>query len=81
MKTKMICFNVSPENVPPIYVNGKSISIVNGKSISIVNNDIHLGNYISSDVHDRNKMKNVCDLYQRSICHFVCTCMVVSCGI
>ena len=58
IKTKMICFSVSPENVPPIYVNGKSTSIVN--------NDIHLGNYISSDVHDRNMMKNVCDLYQRS---------------
>ena len=41
----MICFHVNPEDVPPIYVNGKSISIVN--------NVIHLGNYISSDVHDR----------------------------
>ena len=49
---------MSLEDVPPIYVNGESISIVN--------NDIHLSSYIFSDVHDSNMMKNVCDLYQRS---------------
>ena len=44
IKPKMIYLNVSPDDVPPIYMNGKSISIVN--------NDILLGNYISCDVHD-----------------------------
>ena len=28
--------------------------------------DKHLGNYISTDIHDRNIIANVCDLYQRS---------------
>ena len=58
IQTKIICFNVSPDDVPPIYVNGKSISTVS--------NDIHLGNYISSGIHDRNMMTNVRYLYKRS---------------
>ena len=34
--------------------------------ISIVTNDVHLGNYVSADIYDRNIMNNVCDFYQRS---------------
>ena len=44
--------------VPPIYLNKQSISIVNS--------DVHLGNYISTDIYDRNIVNNVCDFYQRS---------------
>ena len=36
------------------------------KKRSIVDNDKHLGNYISNDIHDRNIVSSVCDLYQRS---------------
>ena len=42
----------------PIYINNQSISIVS--------HDKHLGNYISTDIHDRNIIVNVCDFYQRS---------------
>ena len=31
-----------------------------------MNSDKHLGNFISSDIQDRNVISSVCDLYQRS---------------
>ena len=57
-KSKIICFNVDPSKCTPIYLNNQPITIVNS--------DKHLGNYISSDINDRNIMNNVCDFYQRS---------------
>ena len=54
----MLCYNVDPSLLGPIYLNNQSISIVY--------HDKHLGNYISTDVHDRNILANVCDLYQLS---------------
>ena len=36
-------------------------------TITVVNSDMHLGNFISSDIQDRNVISSVCDLYQRSI--------------
>ena len=32
----------------------------------MVNDDLHLGNYISNDIHERNMTGIVCDFYQRS---------------
>ena len=54
----MLCYNVDPSSLAPIYLNNQSISIVS--------HDKHLGNDISTDIHDRNIMANVCDLYQHS---------------
>ena len=42
----------------PVYLNGEQISIVD--------NYKHLGNYISTNITDRNIIENVCDFYQRS---------------
>ena len=75
-------------DIPPIYLNGEVIPNVSS--------DKHLGNYISTNIADRNIVDNVYDLYQRSnwvISDFrVCDsstldslhrtyCMDVSCGI
>ena len=58
-KTKLLFFNMKPESVfPPIYLNGERVSIVEHEK--------HLGNYVASDIADRNLIANVCDLYQRS---------------
>ena len=58
-KTKLLCFNMKLESkVPPIYLNGEKVSIVE--------NEKHLGNYVSTDIEDRNIIADVCDLYQRS---------------
>ena len=43
--------------VPPIYLNGERVSIVE--------NEKHLGNYVSTDIEDRNIIADVCNLYQR----------------
>ena len=56
-KLKLLCYNVDPSLLGPIYLNNQSISIVS--------HDKHLGIYISTDIHDRNILANVCDLYQR----------------
>ena len=45
-------------DIPPIYLNGEVIPSVSS--------DKHLGNYISTDIADRNIVDNVYDLYQRS---------------
>ena len=57
-KSKLICYNIDPSTLGPICLNKQLISIVD--------NDKHLGNYISNDIHDRNIVSSVCDLYQRS---------------
>ena len=59
MKTKLLCFNMKLESkVPPTYLNGERVSIVE--------NEKHLGNYVSTDIEDRNIIADICDLYQRS---------------
>ena len=48
-KTKLLCFNMKPESVlPPIYLNGEKVSIVEHEK--------HLGNYVATDIADRNMM-------------------------
>ena len=44
--------------VPSIYLNGEKVSIVEHEN--------HLGNYVSTDIADRNIIADVCNLYQRS---------------
>ena len=39
---------------------------LNNQSFSIVSRDEHLGIYISTEIHDKNSLANVCDLYQLS---------------
>ena len=56
LKSKLICFNIDPSVLPVIYLNGQPISITS--------NDVHLGNYVSSDIYERNIMHSICDLYQ-----------------
>ena len=59
LKTKLLCFNLdSLSEVSPRYQNGVQISIVEHEK--------HLGNYVSTNISDRNIIANVCDLYQRS---------------
>ena len=41
-KSKLLCYNVDPSSLVPIYLNNQSISIVS--------HDKHLGNYISTDI-------------------------------
>ena len=43
--------------VPPLYLNGEIIPVVES--------DKHLGNYISTNIPDRNIIGSVSDLYQR----------------
>ena len=58
-KTKLLCFNMKLEsNVPPIYLNVERVSIVEHEK--------HLGNYVSTDIADRNIIADICDLYQLS---------------
>ena len=58
-KTKLLCFNLdSLSEIPLIYLNRVQISIVEHKK--------HLGNYVFTNISDRNIIANVCDLYQRS---------------
>ena len=58
-KSKLLCYNVDEaDDIPPIYLNGEVIPSVCS--------DKHLGNYISTDIADRNIVDNLCDLYQRS---------------
>ena len=46
-KTKLLCFNMKPESVfPPIYLNGEKVSTVEHEK--------HLGNYVATDIADRN---------------------------
>ena len=59
-KSKLLCFNVDDTDViPQTYLNGGVIPVVDS--------DKHLGNYISTNITDRNIIDNTCDLYQRII--------------
>ena len=57
-KSKLLCFNVDSSNVAPVFINGKRVEVVQS--------DVHLGNYISTNIADRNIVGHVCDLYQCS---------------
>ena len=58
-KSKLLCFKVDHTDViPQTYLNGEVIPVVDS--------DKHLGNYISTNITDRNIIDNICDLYQRS---------------
>ena len=39
---------------------------LNDEVISVVDSDEHLGNYISTNITDRNIIDNICDLFQKS---------------
>ena len=54
----MLCYNVSSSDIFPIYLNSTPVTVVNKEK--------HLGNYISTNIYDRNIISNVCDFYQRS---------------
>ena len=62
-KSKLLCFNVEDTYViPQTYLNCEVIPVVDS--------DKHLGNYISTNITDRNIIDNICDQYQRSKgCH------------
>ena len=73
-KTKLLCYNKDPQTViPPIYLNGEQVSVAEHEK--------HLGNFLSTNIYDRNIISNVCDLYQRSnllISDFrVCDCITL----
>ena len=58
-KSTLLCFNVDDTDViPQTYLSGEVIPIVDS--------DNYLGNYISTNITDRNIFGNICDLYQRS---------------
>ena len=57
-KSKLLCFNVDSSNVAPVFINRKRVEVVQS--------DVHLGNYISTNITDRNIVGHVCDLHQRS---------------
>ena len=57
-KSKLLCFNFSSSDISPIYLK------LNGTPVTVVNKDKHLGNYISTNIYDRNIISNVCDFYQ-----------------
>ena len=58
-KSKLLCFNVDDTDVI-------SQTYLNSEVIPVVDSDKHLGNYISTNITDRNIINNICDLYQRS---------------
>ena len=58
-KSKLLCYNADLTGVvPQLYLNGEIIPVVDSFK--------HLGNYISTNIHDRNIIGSVSDLYQRS---------------
>ena len=57
-KSKFLCFNVESSAVDPVFINGKRVEVI--ESV------VHLGNYMSTNITDRNIVGHVCDLYQRS---------------
>ena len=73
-KTKLLCYNKDPQTViRPIYLNGEQVSVVEHEK--------HLGNFLTTNIDDRNIISNVCDLYQMSnllISDFrVCDCIAL----
>ena len=57
-KSKLLCLNVDSSNIVPVFIKGKRVEVIQS--------DVHLGNYISTNITDRNIVGHVCDLYQRS---------------
>ena len=58
-KTKLLCYNKNSQTViPPIYLNGEQVSVAEQKK--------HLGNVLSTNIYDKNIIRNVCDFYKRS---------------
>ena len=58
-KSKLLCYNAAlTSNVPQVHLNGEKIPVVDS--------DKHLGNFISTNIADRNITENVRDLYKRS---------------
>ena len=58
-KSKLLCFNVDDiDAISPICLIGKVIPVADS--------DKHLGNYISTNITDRNIKDNIYDLNQRS---------------
>ena len=56
--SKLLCYNADEAvDIPPIYLNSEVIPSVGS--------DKHLGNYISTNMADRNIVDNVYDLYQK----------------
>ena len=53
-KSKLLCYNAElTSNAPQVYLNGEKIPIVDS--------DKHLGNFISTNIADRNITESVCD--------------------
>ena len=57
-KSKLLCFNIDAKQVSCIYLKGQPITVVD--------NEQHLGNCIATDIHDKNIIDIVSDLYRRS---------------
>ena len=58
-KSKLLCFNVDDTDVIPQ-------TFLNCKVIPVADSDKHLGNYIFTNITDKNINDNICDLYQKS---------------
>ena len=57
--SKLLCYNAYlTSNVLQVYLNCKKIPVVDS--------DKHLGNFISTNIADRNITESVCDQYKRS---------------
>ena len=54
-----MCFNCDTLNV---------LIFLNGKCIPVVSHDRHLGDFISTDILDRNMIDYVSDFYERCNC-------------
>ena len=58
-KSKLLCYNANlTSNTPQVYLNGEKIPVVHSVK--------HLGNFISTNIADRNITESVCNLYKRS---------------
>ena len=54
-KSKLLCYNGDlTSNVPQVYLNSEKILVVDS--------DKHLGNFIITNIVDKNITENVCDL-------------------
>ena len=58
-KSKLLCYNADLTGVVPQWY-------LNGEINPVVESDKHLGNYISTNIHERNIIGSVSDLYQRT---------------
>ena len=73
-KPKLLCYNKDPQTVIPPISKWRT-------GIIVAEHEKHLGNFLSTNIYDRNIISNVCDLYQRSnllISDFrVCDCITL----